>query len=92
MGQQVDVLTEIERVARAMDSLGLLDHAKRLRDCHSAVAELAEYSRSAVEYVAKSADAVDVNHRMAGRPDSLNVARVIETNLRAALARVSEAR
>ena len=52
------------------------------------LAELIDYAESAVEYVAKCADAVDVNHRVAGRPDSLNVARVVEQNLRSALARV----
>ena len=88
MSAPVDVLAVMERVARNMDALSLLDQANSLRECHSELAELIDYAESAVEYVAKCADAVDVNHRVAGRPDSLNVARVVEQNLRSALARV----
>lgn len=88
MSGPVDVLTRLERVARAMDSLSLLDHSAEIREVHSAVSELADYAVTACEYVAKCADAVDVNHRMAGRPNSLNVARTVEANLREAISLV----
>lgn len=88
MSAPVDVLAALERAARNMDALSLLDQANVLRECHSELAELIDCAESAVEYVAKCADAVDVNHRVAGRSGSLNVARVVEQNLRAAIAHV----
>lgn len=75
-----------------MDSLSLLDHAAELREIHAEVSGLADFAISACDYVEKCADAVDVNHRVAGRPDSLNVARTVETNLRNALARCGGAK
>ena len=80
----VDVLAVMERARDDLKARGQAYVAEQA--AIAAIRELLDYSQSAVEYVAKCADAVDVNHRMAGRPDSLNVARTVETNLRAAIA------
>lgn len=89
MTAPVDVLAVLERAREDLKARGQAYVAEQA--AIAAIRELLDYSQSAVEYVAKCADAVDVNHRMAGRQDSLNVARTVETNLRAAIARAGGA-
>lgn len=86
MTAPVDVLAVLERARADLQARGQATVNEKA--AIAAIRELIDYSESAVEYVAKCADAVDVNHRMAGRPNSLNVARTVEANLREAISLV----